>query len=114
MSVEIKSVKRGNVVVVEMVGDALDASNVQRFRSDVVDLLEGQKNIVLDLALVKFVDSSGIGALLSCLRKCNGLGGDARLCSLQPNVQSLFDLVRMTRLFQTYDTQDDAVASFAE
>ncbi len=113
MSVEIKSVKRGNVIVVEVTGDALDASNVQQFRNDVSQLLEGQKDIVFDLSFVKFVDSSGIGAMLSVLRKANAISGDVKLCNLQPNVKSLFDLVRMTRLFETFETLDEAVASFA-
>jgi anti-sigma B factor antagonist len=113
MSVEIKSVKRGDVVVVEVYGDALDASNVQEFRTDVSHSVDGQKDIVFDLSGIKFVDSSGIGALLSVLRKTNALSGDVKLCNLQPNVKSLFDLVRMTRLFETFDTVDEAVASFS-
>lgn len=112
MSVEISTVKRGNVVVVEVSGDALDASNVQQFRADVSRSVDGQNEIVLDLAGVKFVDSSGIGALLSVLRKTNALSGDVKLCNLQPNVKSLFELVRMTRLFETFDSADEAVASF--
>ena len=112
MSVEIRSSKRGRVVVVEVFGDALDASNVQQFRTDVSRSVDGQKEIVLDLAGVKFVDSSGIGALLSVLRKTNALSGDVKLCNLQPNVKSLFDLVRMTRLFETFESVDEAVESF--
>jgi anti-sigma B factor antagonist len=112
MSVEIKSVKKGNIAVVEIIGDALDASNVQKFRNDASQLLEGQKDVLFDLSKVKFVDSSGIGALLSVLRKSNALSGHVKLCCLQPNVQSLFDLVRMTRLFETFDTQEVALASF--
>jgi anti-sigma B factor antagonist len=113
MSVEITSAKRGHVTVIEVSGDALDASNVQQFRADVVQTVDGEKNIVFDLSGVRFVDSSGIGALLSVLRRANALSGDVKLCNLQPNVRSLFDLVRMTRLFETFESVDEAVASFA-
>jgi len=114
MSVDIKSVKQGTVVVLEVSGDAIDASNVQLFRSTVAGMVEGRKHIVIDLALVKFVDSSGIGALLSVLRKANAISGEVKLCCLQPNVKSLFDLVRMTRLFDTFETRVEAVDSFLE
>jgi anti-sigma B factor antagonist len=61
---------------------------------------------------LKFVDSSGIGALLSCLRRAHAAGGDVKLAELQPGVKQLFELVRMNRLFEIFETLADARQSF--
>ncbi|CAN5670211.1 STAS domain-containing protein [soil metagenome] len=112
-NVEIKTERHDNAVVVNLVGQALDASNVARFRSETEGLFEEDKNFVVVLKELKFVDSSGIGALLSCLRRANSAGGDVRLAELPANVRSLFEMVRMNRLFEIFDTQDEALNSFA-
>jgi anti-sigma B factor antagonist len=113
MAVELSSVNRGSVVVVSLSGDALDAACAEKFRADIAPLIDGQKAIVLDFAGLKFVDSSGIGALLSCLRLAKTNGGEIRISGLLPNVRSLFELVRLDRLFEIFSTSDEAVASFA-
>jgi anti-sigma B factor antagonist len=111
-NVEITSQTDGNVVSLFLSGQALDASNVQQFRTQTAPLFESEKKFVIVFRDLKFVDSSGIGALLSCLRKSNEGGGDVKLAELTPNVRSLFELVRMDRLFEIFDTREDAIASF--
>jgi anti-sigma B factor antagonist len=111
-NVEIKSQKEGNAVTVFLSGAALDASNVQRFRVETTSLFESEKNFVLILKDLKFVDSSGIGALLSCLRKAHASGGDVKLAELPQNVRQLFELVRMDRLFEIFETREEALRSF--
>ena len=114
MAVALRSIGQGNVVVVQLVGDALDASCVDKFRADIGPLLEDCVSVVFDFSELKFVDSSGIGALLSCLRLVRSRGGEIRLSGLLPNVQSLFQLVRLDRLFEVFPSSDEAVASFDE
>lgn len=111
-TVEITSEKEGDVTCVYLKGQALDAGSVTRFRQSTAPLLESDKDFVFVMRDLKFVDSSGIGALLGCLRKANSEGGNVKICELQPNVRALFDLVRMNRLFEIFDTKQDAVASF--
>lgn len=111
-TVEIKSQKENGIVTVTLSGQALDASNVQRFRAETAPLFDDEKNFVFVLHDLKFVDSSGIGALLSCLRRAHANGGDVKIAELQPNVRSLFELVRMNRLFEIFETRQDAAASF--
>jgi anti-sigma B factor antagonist len=114
MSVVLNAVKEGNVVVVSLSGDALDASCVDKFRSEIGPIIDKSMAVVLDFSGLKFVDSSGIGALLSCLRKSSAQGGEIRLSGLLPNVRSLFELVRLDRLFEVFPASDEAVASFSE
>jgi anti-sigma B factor antagonist len=101
-----------DVLVIELREDNLDASNVRDFRDAVQSLMGERTRVVLDMAGVKFVDSSGLGALISCLRQVNGRRGDFRLCEMSRTVRALFELMRMHRVFNIHDTRADAVASF--
>ena len=102
-----------DVLVIEMREDNLDASNVRAFRDAMQSLMHERTRFVLDMAGVKFVDSSGLGALLSCLRQANARKGDFRLCEMSRTVRALFELMRMHRVFSIHETRAEAVASFA-
>ena len=101
-----------DVLVIELREDNLDASNVREFRDAVQSLMQERTRVVLDMAGVKFVDSSGLGALISCLRQANGRKGDFRLCEMSRTVRALFELMRMHRVFTIHEAREDAVASF--
>jgi anti-sigma B factor antagonist len=64
------------------------------------------------LSRLRFVDSSGWGAFISCLRKLNAKGGDLRLCSVSKQVRAVFELVRMHCVFDILPTEEDAVRAF--
>jgi anti-sigma B factor antagonist len=93
--------------------DELDAGNAGEFKRDIAPLLEAYSNLVLDLSRLRFVDSSGLGAFISCLRKLNAKGGDLKLCGMTRQVRAVFELVRMHRIFDILATKDDAVRAFA-
>jgi anti-sigma B factor antagonist len=101
-----------DVLVLELREDNLDASNVREFKEAAQALMLDRTRVVLDLSGVKFVDSSGLGALISCLRLLNGRRGDFRLCGLSRTVRALFELMRMHRVFNIHDTRDEAIRSY--
>jgi anti-sigma B factor antagonist len=110
---ELKSKIEGdNVLVIDLREDNLDASNVREFKDAVQALMQDRTKVVLDMSGVKFVDSSGLGALISCLRVLNGRRGDFRLCELTNTVRALFELMRMHRVFNIHASRDEAVRSF--
>lgn len=112
--IELKGVMADNdVLVVELREDNLDASNVREFKDAVQAIMHGKTRVVLDMSGVKFVDSSGLGAMISCLRQLNGQKGDFKLCAMSKTVRALFELMRMHRVFNIYDTREEAVRSFA-
>jgi anti-sigma B factor antagonist len=65
--------------------------------------------VVLDMSALNFVDSSGLGALLSCLRAMNGKNGQLRLYGMTKPVRALFELVRMHRIFTIYNSREEAL-----
>jgi anti-sigma B factor antagonist len=105
-------IEGNDVLVIELREDNLDASNVREFRDVVQSLMQERTRVVLDMSGVKFVDSSGLGALISCLRQLNSRRGDFRLCEMSRTVRALFELMRMHRVFNIHDTRADAVTSF--
>lgn len=106
---ELAVEKLGEVTIVQLPGEQLDASNAKDFKRDVASILGGASKVVFDLSRLRFVDSSGLGAMLSCLRQVNSAGGELKLCGLSKSVRALFELVRMHRIFDICATKDDAV-----
>jgi len=92
--------------------EELDASNAGDFRRDIAPVLDAHMRLVLDLSRLRFVDSSGLGAFISCLRKLNAAGGDLKLCGMSKPVRAVFELVRMHRVFDIFDTPEQAVRAF--
>jgi anti-sigma B factor antagonist len=104
--------KMGDVAVVEVPVEELDASNTGELRHDIAPVLEANTKMVIDLSRLRFVDSSGLGAILSCLRQLTAKGGDLKLCGMQDQVRAVFELVRMHRIFDIYRTREEAVRAF--
>ena len=109
---EIAVEKAGDVAVVEIPVEELDASNAAELKRDIGPVLDANKKVVLDLSRLRFVDSSGLGAMLSCLRQLTGRGGDLRLAGMSKPVRALFELVRMHRIFDIYGTKEEAIRAF--
>jgi anti-sigma B factor antagonist len=109
---EIAVEKVGDVAVVQIPVEELDASNAGEMKRDMSPVLEANKKVVFDLSRLRFVDSSGLGAMLSCLRQLSGRGGDLRLAGMSRPVRALFELVRMHRIFDIYGTKEEAIKAF--
>lgn len=110
---QFENVKHGKVLVLAPRAEALDADNVAEFRESMASSLDGAKDAVLDLGSLQFIDSSGLGAILSFLRQLNAAQGDLKLCGLSRPVRAVFELVRMHRIFEIYGDSDEALRSFA-
>lgn len=110
MDVTYESV--GGVVVVSVRGE-LDASNVSEFKRDVTPRLEPGVKVLFDMSQLRFVDSSGLGAMISCLRHATAGGGELKMCCMPKQVLALFELVRMNRVFDIHSTREEALKALA-
>jgi len=102
----------GDITAVAVPVDELDAGNVSEFKRDIAPVLLPNTKLVLDLARVRFIDSSGLGAMLSCLRLLNSKNGDLKLCTPSGQVRGALELVRLHRIFDIYSSRDEAVRAF--
>src|SRR3989337_543485 len=109
---EIAVDKMGDVAIAELPMEELDASNAGELKRDIAPLLEAHAKLVIDLGRLRFVDSSGLGAFISCLRKLNAKGGDLKLCGMSKQVRAVFELVRMHRIFDIFGTREEALRAF--
>jgi anti-anti-sigma factor len=73
---------------------------------------EGRSRVVVDLSETEFVDSSGLGALVSCLKKLRQAGGDLKLSGALEQVTMVLDLTNLSRVLRPRPTVADAVADF--
>lgn len=101
------------VTIVEVPVKELDAGNVGNLKADMAEILEVSPNVVMDLHRTQFVDSSGLGAILSFLRQVSARGGDLKLCGMTKQVRTAFELVRMHRIFDIFETREEAVRAFS-
>jgi anti-sigma B factor antagonist len=102
----------GEVAVVRP-KENLEASNSSAAKKFLIDTVEQESpTMVVDLTDLRFVDSSGLGALIAALKTAQAKGGDVRLCGLSSSVRTIFELTRLNRVFKMYDSTEDAVASF--
>jgi anti-sigma B factor antagonist len=102
----------GDVGVATLVTDQLDAGNADDFKLEMAPIVKEYPNLVLDLGRVQFVDSRGCGVILSCLKNVSTAGGDLKLCRVTRPVRTIFELIRLHRICEIFDTREQAVQSF--
>jgi anti-sigma B factor antagonist len=103
-------VKQPDAVVVDVDGQ-LVVTNRQEFKQVVLDEVEqGARSIVVDFSRSAYIDSSGLGALVSLGKRIREAGGDLRLAGLNEDLRTLFELTRLDALFPLYATRADALA----
>ena len=102
------------IAFVEADFDALDASNVHAFKSGMNSVVAEHTKVALDFTHVRFIDSSGLGAILSSMRQLNGKGGDLKICCVNKSVRALFELVRFHRILDLLNTREEAVLAFRQ
>lgn len=101
------------VLVLELSEPTLDYGNAGEFRRAALALIGDTSRVVLDMHGVRFVDSSGLGALISCLRHVRASKGGLKLCSMTGRVRELFELLCMHQVFNIVEPRAEAARSFA-
>lgn len=107
---EIEEKKFDHVVILKPLSRRIDVTNSVALKARVVDVVtHGQWNIILDLSQVEFIDSSGLGSLVSSFKTIVSNQGTLGICCANTAVMSLFSLTRMDRVFHLYKTEEEAV-----
>ncbi|MFW6053167.1 MAG: STAS domain-containing protein [Desulfosalsimonas sp.] len=111
---KFKSEKTGDVLVIRVIEDAVDAANALEFKNEISPLLKTSKKVALDMNRVKFMDSSGVGAMLSCLRVLHEENGELKLFNVKEQLVQLFKLVRLDRIIDIHDSKKEALKAFKD
>lgn len=104
--------RQGEVVIVEIEGQLI-VSNRQELKQRVIDEAEaGARKVVIDFERTGYIDSAGLGVLVSLAKRLRELGGDIRLANLNDDLQTLFELTKLDTLFQIAESRERAVETF--
>ena len=104
--------KQDDVCVVEVEGQLI-VGNRQELKQLVLDELErGERRILIDFRHTGYIDSSGLGVLVSLSKKIREVGGALRLANLNEDLRTLFELTKLDTLFQITSDRDEALRSF--
>jgi anti-sigma B factor antagonist len=103
----------GDILIVKIHAKRLDAYLAPEFKASLVHLVQsGHECIVIDMAALEFIDSSGLGALIAGFKALGGRGKIV-LCGITPRLLSLFQLTHVDKLFHIFDSAEEAVRGLA-
>lgn len=111
---EIKHFIKDNILIVNLIGENLDTKAAPVLKAQVLDLVEttGINQVIFDLDHLQFVDSTGLSCLLSILRQLNQQEGELKLAQIAKPLRTMFELVSLHKIFETFNTTAEALASY--
>ncbi len=110
---KLKTVEKYNAIVLELKGNVMGGADSQEFNTLIHKLLdEGKKNLIVDLSDVKFMNSSGLGMLISGFTTMKNGGGVLKLANATDKINSLLVITKLITIFENFSSVDEAVKSF--
>jgi len=110
---ELKTRDDGRVTILTVSGDLVIGEAEATFKKAVTRLLEeGRVFLLVDLEGVRFLDSSGLGALVRALTNAQKEGGQTKLLHAGPQIRKLLEMTRLDSVFEIHDDREKAVTSF--
>jgi anti-sigma B factor antagonist len=107
--------ERYNAVVITLKGNVMGGPDGAKLHDTLHELKEnGKKNVVIDLSKTKFMNSSGLGMLISGMTTMRNAGGDLRLANVADRIQSLLVITKLITVFKHFDSVEEAVGSYEE
>ena len=115
MSVKLSTRQVGDVTVIDAVGRITLGEGASTFRDTIKDLAaKGNQKVLLNLGEVSYIDSSGIGVLVSTATNLKNESGSLKLVRLPEFIQRLFSMTKLENYFEVFSSEKDAVESFKD
>jgi anti-sigma B factor antagonist len=110
---KINVLEKYTAAVIELKGDIVGGPHAEEFSSTLRKLIsEEKKNIIIDLSETKYMNSSGLGMLISGYTTVKNSGGDLKLANVTAKIESLLVITKLSSVFENFSTVDEAVKSF--
>ena len=107
--------KVGDVMIVDITGRMVATDNAGRLKDKITSLLfQGEKKIIINLAEVAYVDSSGLGEMVACYGSATRQGAKMKLANAGNRIQDLLITTRLVTIFDSHDSEESAIKSFTE
>jgi len=109
---DINKRTKDDIIILDITGE-IDLYNAPEIKDIINKLIEEQKyNVIINLEKVSYIDSSGIGALISSLSNLKKYQGGLKIINVYASVRKVFELTKLTSFFEIFDAEEDAVGSF--
>jgi anti-sigma B factor antagonist len=102
----------GGVTVVDVDGQLIVGNRQDLKRIVLEELEKGERKFLVDFTNTGYIDSSGLGVLVSLSKKIREQGGELRLASLNEDLKTLFELTKLDSLFQIADSREEGLEGF--
>ncbi len=112
MQLKTSTRKQGQTMIVDCSGRIIFGEECTLLRDQVKEALDASKQIVVNLAEVGYIDSSGVGTLAGLHASAKAAGASLKLAALSPRVKDVLVITKLGTIFEIYDTVDDAADSF--
>jgi len=112
---ELTSYLQDDILVIELSGEFMGGPDSEQFVQIIEETIRDEHpNIVVDMSRVTWMNSSGLGLLISALTSLRSSGGDLRLAGLSERLQRPLKITKLDTVFKRFDSLEDAVKSYQE
>ena len=108
---KIEETKNEHAFIVKITGK-LDTTNYRHFENTMLDVLETERNVLIDCTDMTYISSAGIRVFLMTLKRLQNENGQLKLCGLKNDTKEIFDISGVTELFEIYSTPLEAYKNF--
>ena len=108
---KLKSYQKDGIIVIEVAG-RLNAVNVHLLKKEFQKFSPEENYYVFDLAPLEYLDSTGLGGIVSCLKTASDNDGDVKIACLQNKTKMVFEITRAYKIFDIFEDLNSAIAAF--
>ena len=110
---KIKKNPKDKVMVLELSGKIMGGPDFDKFKGEITDNIEkGFKHVVLDMSGVPWINSTGLGILITGYHSLKAAEGSMSICNVKERVLSIFYISQLENIFKVFPTLEEALASF--
>ena len=110
---KIKRRTEDDVVILEVSGKVMGGPDADKFKAEITELAEqGNKKLLIDLSDVPWMNSSGVGILISAYTSMKNAGAQVKFLNINERVKSILMVTKLLTVFESYYSREDALASF--
>lgn len=110
---EIKSYNKNGIKILKLKGNLMGGPDATVLHEKLHSLLdEGVKKVILDLEKVEWINSSGLGILISAMTTMRSSGGNLKLSNIPDRIRNLLSITKLDKIFESYNSIEEAVESY--
>ena len=112
---KIKQNLKGEIMILSLSGKIMGGPDFDKFKGEITDLVEGgYKNLILDMSGVPWINSTGLGILITGYHSIKAAEGTMKICNVKERVLSIFYISQLENIFDVYESLDEALKAATE